>query len=87
MQLAVDLGVPADRIETIISYQKAAAVGARAEGSGDASTAQVLAEMADLVASGAIEIPIAASYPLDEVAAAFEELEQRHTRGKIVLVP
>ena len=52
-----------------------------------ASTAEVLAEMADLVASGAIEIPIAATYPLEEVADAFEELGQRHTRGKIVLIP
>ena len=42
--------------------------------------------MADLVASGAIDIPIAATYPLDRVADAFEQLEQRHTRGKIVLV-
>jgi NADPH:quinone reductase-like Zn-dependent oxidoreductase len=43
--------------------------------------------MAGLVASGAIEIPIAATYPLDEVAAAFEQLDKRHTRGKIVLIP
>jgi len=43
--------------------------------------------MADLVASGAIEIPIAATYPLDKVVDAFEQLEQRHTRGKIVLIP
>jgi len=39
------------------------------------------------VASGDVEIPIAATYPLDRVADAFEELEHRHTRGKIVLVP
>ena len=43
--------------------------------------------MAGLVASGAIEIPIAATYPLDRVADAFEELERGHTRGKIVLIP
>jgi NADPH2:quinone reductase len=43
--------------------------------------------MANLVASGAIEIPIAASFPLAEVGPAFELLEQRHTRGKIVLIP
>ena len=43
--------------------------------------------MANLVASGAIEIPIAATYPLERVADAFAEMEQRHTRGKIVLIP
>jgi NADPH2:quinone reductase len=87
VQLAVDLGVPPNRIETIISREKAQEVGAKTEGSGDASTTAVLSEMADLVASGQIEIPIAATYPLEKVRDAFAELEQRHTRGKIVLVP
>jgi NADPH:quinone reductase-like Zn-dependent oxidoreductase len=43
--------------------------------------------MADLVADGIVEIPIAATYPLSEVRAAFAELEGRHTHGKIVLIP
>jgi NADPH:quinone reductase len=30
---------------------------------------------------------IAATYPLDRVGEAFEELEQRHTRDRIVLIP
>ncbi len=87
VQLAVDVGVPPERIETIISFQKAAEVGAKTEGSTDASTPEVLAEMADLVASGAVDFDIAATYPLDRVADAFAELEQRHTHGKIVLLP
>jgi NADPH:quinone reductase len=87
VQLAVDLAIAPDRIETIISREKAAEVGAKAEGSGDASTTDVLSEMAGLVASGKIEIPIAASYPLPEVQAAFARLEERHTHGKIVLIP
>jgi NADPH2:quinone reductase len=87
VELAVDLGIPRDRIETIASFEKAQELGVKAEGSSTASTPEVLTEMANLVASGAIEIPIAATYPLDRVADAFEELEQRHTRGKIVLIP
>lgn len=87
LDLAVALGVPLDRIETIISFQRAAELGTKAEGSATASTVEVLGEMADLVASGDIEIPIAATFSLEKVADAFEELEQRHTRGKIVLVP
>ncbi len=87
LELAVDLGIPRDRIETIASFEKAQELGVRAEGSATASTPEVLSEMADLVASGAIDIPIAAIYPLDRVADAFAELEQRHTRGKIVLIP
>jgi NADPH:quinone reductase-like Zn-dependent oxidoreductase len=87
VQLAVDLGISHDRIETITSFQKAQELGVKSDGSGTASTPEVLTEMADLVASGDVEIPIAATYPLDRVADAFEELEHRHTRGKIVLVP
>jgi NADPH2:quinone reductase len=87
VQLAVDLGIPRDRIETIASFEKAQELGVKADGSGTASTPEVMTAVADLVASGAVEIPIAATYPLDRVADAFEELERRHTRGKIVLIP
>ncbi len=87
VQLAVDLGVKPDRIETIISREKAQELGTKAQGSVDASTTDVLAEMAELVASGGIEIPIAATYPLENVRDAFAQLEERHTHGKIVLIP
>jgi NADPH:quinone reductase-like Zn-dependent oxidoreductase len=87
VRLAVELGVPRDRIETIISFDAAKEYGTKAEGSGDASTTEILAEVAELVASGQIEIPIAATYPLERVRDAYDELEKRHTRGKIVLIP
>jgi NADPH:quinone reductase-like Zn-dependent oxidoreductase len=87
LDVAVELGVAPDRIETIISREKAAEIGAKVEGSGNASTTEVLAEIAELVATGQIEIPIAAIYPLERVRDAYAELEERHTRGKIVLVP
>jgi NADPH2:quinone reductase len=87
VQLAVDLGVPPERVNTIISFAKAAEVGARTEGSAEASTPAVLQEIADLIVSGALDFDVAATYPLDRVVDAFEELEQRHTHGKIVLLP
>lgn len=87
VRLAVDLGITPDRIETIISFEQAAAVGARTAGSADGSRREVLSELAELVTVGSIEIPIAATYPLERVREAFEQIEQRHTRGKIVLVP
>jgi NADPH:quinone reductase len=87
VHLAVELGVPRDRIETIIAFDAAKEYGTKSAGSGDASTTEVLGEMAALVASGHIEVPIAATYPLDKVKDAYDELEQRHTRGKIVLIP
>jgi NADPH:quinone reductase-like Zn-dependent oxidoreductase len=87
IDLAVQLDVPPEKIETIISVARAQEVGAKTEGSSDASTPEVLLEMAELVAAGKIEVPIAAEYPLDEVREAFEQLEDRHTLGKIVLLP
>jgi NADPH2:quinone reductase len=87
VQLAVDLGVAPERIDTIIAFQKAGEVGAKTEGSADASTTEVLAEMADLIVTGTLDFEVAATYPLDRVADAYEELEKRHTRGKIVLLP
>jgi NADPH:quinone reductase-like Zn-dependent oxidoreductase len=87
VQLAVDLGVAPERIDTVISFEKAGEVGAKTEGSVDASTPEVLAEIADLIASGTIDFEVAGTYPLDRVADAFEELERRHTRGNIVLLP
>jgi NADPH2:quinone reductase len=87
IDLAVQLGVPPEKIETIISWDAAQQIGAKTEGSSDASTPEILLEMAELVAAGKIEVPIAAEYPLDEVREAFEQLEDRHTLGKIVLVP
>ena len=87
VELAIELDVPPAKIETIIAYEKAQEVGAKMEGSSDATSPEILKEMAELVAAGKIEMPIAATYPLEEVREAFEQLEDRHTLGKIVLVP
>jgi NADPH:quinone reductase-like Zn-dependent oxidoreductase len=85
--LALELGVPPERIETIIDFAAAQKHGTKMAGSMDASNAQVLAELADLIDRGELEIPIAGVYPLDQVRDAFREVEQGHTHGKIVLVP
>lgn len=87
IDLALQLDVPPEKIETIIAFERAKEVGAKAEGSTDATSPEILGEMAELVAAGKIELPIAATYPLDEVREAFEQLEDRHTLGKIVLIP
>jgi NADPH:quinone reductase-like Zn-dependent oxidoreductase len=86
VDLAIELGITPDRIDTIIDFQAAAKHGVKTEGSSDASTADVLAELAGLIASGELVVPIAASYPLDQVQDAYRELAARHTRGKIVLL-
>jgi NADPH:quinone reductase-like Zn-dependent oxidoreductase len=87
VELALKLGVAPNRIDTIIDFAAAAKYGVKAEGSHEAATADVLAQLAGLVAAGRLEIPIARVYPLAQVRDAYRELEQRHTRGKIVLEP
>ena len=87
VDLALQLGVSKDRINTIIDWAAVEKHGVKASGSHDSARAEVLAELAGLMASGKLEIPIAKAYPLTQVREAFRELERRHTRGKIVLLP
>ena len=87
VELAIDLGVPPARINTIIDFDAVERFGVKAEGTHSIATAERLAGLAELVAEGRLEVPIARTYPLEQVRDAFRELERRHTHGKIVLVP
>ena len=82
-----ELNVPPERIDTIIDWQAASRYGAKTDGNSVGASASVLAELAQPLADGELELPIAATYPLDQVRDAYAELERRHTRGKIVLIP
>jgi NADPH:quinone reductase-like Zn-dependent oxidoreductase len=87
VDLAIELGVAPQRINTIIDYDAVQRLGVSAQGTHAIATAVLLAELAGLVADGSLEIPIARTYRLDQVQDAFRELEQRRTHGKIVLLP
>jgi NADPH:quinone reductase-like Zn-dependent oxidoreductase len=87
VELALKLGVAPNRIDTIIDFAAAAKYGVKTEGNHEGATAEVLGQLAGLLAAGRLEIPIAKVYPLADVRDAYRELEQRHTRGKIVLEP
>ncbi|HJS92772.1 MAG TPA: NADP-dependent oxidoreductase [Solirubrobacteraceae bacterium] len=82
-----ELGVAPERVDTIIDWAAAEQYGVKTEGTAAAANAEVLAELIELLDSGRLELPVARVYPLDEVRDAYRELERRHTRGKIVLVP
>jgi NADPH:quinone reductase-like Zn-dependent oxidoreductase len=87
VQIALDLGVAPDRIDTIANFEAVQKFGVKAEGSAAGASAEILAELAKLVADGELEVPIAATYPLDQVQDAYRELASGHTHGKIVLIP
>jgi NADPH:quinone reductase-like Zn-dependent oxidoreductase len=85
--LALGLGVAKDRINTIIDFAAAARTGVRTEGMAGSANAEVLGELTKLVATGELDVPVAATYPLTDVRAAYRQLMLRRTRGKIVLLP
>ena len=87
VELALELGVAKDRINTIIDFAGAARTGVKSEGMAGSANAEVLAELTKLVAAGDLDVPIAASYPLAEVRTAYRDLMRRRARGKIVLIP
>ena len=87
VDVALALGVPPDRIDTIIDFAAVEEHGVKADGNAVGARPEVLAELAALLAKGELELPVAATFPLARVQDAYRELERRHTRGKIVLVP
>jgi NADPH:quinone reductase-like Zn-dependent oxidoreductase len=85
--IALDLGVAPERIDTIVNFAAVAELGVQAQGNAAGASAAVLANLAGLIATGRLEVPIAASFPLAEVAEAYRMLERGGILGKIVLIP
>jgi NADPH:quinone reductase-like Zn-dependent oxidoreductase len=79
VQAARELGVPDERITTI-----AAQVDGIIPANG-ADAAHAIDDVARLVATGQIRVPIAASFPVERIRAAVELQKARHVHGKIVI--
>lgn len=87
IDLALALGVPRERIDTVVDYHGAREKGVKSLGTTEAGGTPALSELADLAASGALHIPIAATYPLTAVQEAYRDLANRRIHGRIVLHP
>jgi NADPH:quinone reductase-like Zn-dependent oxidoreductase len=88
VELAIELGVTPERIDTIADPTAPERhPGVKIDGNLAGASPETLAELAALIAEGRLEVPIARVYPLAEVREAYTELERRHTLGKIVLRP
>jgi NADPH:quinone reductase-like Zn-dependent oxidoreductase len=87
VEMAIDLGVAPARIDTIIDREAAQKYGTKTDANAAGANAEVLAEVTGMIAEGRLALPVAKTYPLAEVRAAYRDLEQRHTLGKIVLEP
>ncbi len=86
-RFASDLGVPRERINTVVDFEAVKEKDVKAMGTKQAGGLPALRELADLAASGALDIPIEAAYPLDSVRDAYRRVAQRDTRGKVELHP
>jgi NADPH:quinone reductase-like Zn-dependent oxidoreductase len=79
-QAARELGVPDERITTI-----AAQVDGITPANGANAAPGAIEEIAGLVAAGQLRVPIAASFPVEQIRAAVELQAGRHVHGKVVI--
>ncbi|HEY3560928.1 MAG TPA: NADP-dependent oxidoreductase [Kribbella sp.] len=79
-QAARELGVPDERITTI-----AAQIEGITPANGANATRAAVEQIADLVATGRLRVPIAATFPIDQIRAAAELQAARHVHGKVVI--
>jgi NADPH:quinone reductase-like Zn-dependent oxidoreductase len=80
VQAARELGVPDARICTI-----AAQVDGVSPANGANAAPGALEEIARLVAAGQLRVPIAASFPVEQIRPAAELQAGRHVKGKVVI--
>jgi NADPH:quinone reductase-like Zn-dependent oxidoreductase len=81
---ALELGVPVDRICTIVDYRAKAERGIRMPTRYEHTPAR-LEEFAGLVADGRLEITVVPPLPLERARKAFELLESGHAAGNVVI--
>lgn len=84
--LAIALGVPPQRVDTIIDFSAAERLGVQAAGMAAlADPAQGVRELAAIVSRGSFDVPIKARFPLEQVQDAYREVSRRSGLGKVVL--
>ena len=87
VDLAARLGTASSRINTVVDFEAGLDERARIDGTNDAGGAAGLRTLVELVAEGALEIPVAATYPLSAARQGYRDLIAQRVRGKVVLVP
>jgi NADPH:quinone reductase-like Zn-dependent oxidoreductase len=81
-----ELKVSPERVDTIARFDAAAKYGVKIDGNAAGASASTLSELANLIAAKDLEVPLARTYPLDDVRAAYAQLAKGHLRGKIALI-
>ncbi len=81
-----ELKVSPERVDTIVRFDAAERYGVKVDGNAAGASASTLAELANLAAAKELEIPLAHTYPLNDVRTAYAQLARGHVRGKIALI-
>lgn len=93
LDVSLELVADRQRIATLANFARGPQAGIRVLGSGpgaDPGTAlrdAARLQLARLVEAGRLQVVVAGTYPLDDVAAAHREGMTGHSHGKLVLVP
>jgi NADPH:quinone reductase len=93
VDVSLELVADRQRIATIAAFDRAGSEGLTALGGGpgaDPGTElrdAARPELAEAAGAGRLEVVVAATFPLEEVAAAHRQGMAGHTHGKLVLVP
>lgn len=82
VEAALALGLPSERISTIAAGPNPPA--GRATG-GSEATPDALEKITDGILAGTITVPIAASFPIEQIRDTVALQAGRHTHGKIVI--
>jgi NADPH:quinone reductase-like Zn-dependent oxidoreductase len=84
---SIELRGGTDRVITIADDTHAPQLGVRfAPGTHEGRSTKALAELAQLVADGQLQVTVSATYPLDQAAHAATVSQAAHLRGKIALL-
>ncbi len=84
LDAGVELGVPTDRMVAIAAYEALEEIPAH-NVERSARPPRELSRLATMMADGRLTLPVAAGFPLEEVAQAFAALDSSHEPGKIIV--
>lgn len=83
----VELTGGPDRVVTIADYPGAEATGVKFSGGPGSERAwQALGAATELIEAGRFSLPVAQTFPLDQIAEAHRRSETGHVRGKLVVL-
>jgi NADPH:quinone reductase len=91
VDVSLELVADRSRIVTIAAQQRAQSDGFQAVGGNQPESSafrdEIRQHLVDLAASGALVVPVAKTFPLEEAHEALELLESGHPGGKLALIP